>query len=115
MRLFNCHTCDQVLFFENSTCVSCGSSVAYSPEVRDFVSLSADDPDAAIEIVMPGGKAESFRRCKNFAQQGACNWLVLESEGQPYCLSCRLTEIIPDQSDASNRTAWVDIERAKRR
>jgi hypothetical protein len=117
MRMFSCHKCEQVLFFENSACMNCHSSVAYSPEAADFVPLPAvaSEENAAIEMVMPGGKRESFRRCKNFAEQQACNWLVLESQGQAYCLSCRLTEVIPDLSDASNRSAWVDIERAKRR
>jgi hypothetical protein len=83
----------------------------------DFIPLPAgsDEADATFEMVMPGGKSQSFRRCKNFEQGGACNWLVLVDDAQPYCLSCRLSELIPDLSDASNRAAWLEIERAKRR
>src|SRR5688572_13551595 len=117
MRLFSCHACDQILFFENGTCMNCKSTVGYSPESADFVALPAgsEEPGAAFEMVMPGGKSQSFRRCKNFEEQEACNWLVLIDDDQPYCLSCRLSEVIPDLSDASNRNAWLDIERAKRR
>jgi hypothetical protein len=117
MRLFTCHACEQVLFFENGFCVSCGTSVAYCPEVADFVPLpsNANEPGAAIEMVMPGGKSETFRRCRNFELEGACNWLVQTSQVQAYCLSCRLSEVVPDLSEATNRTAWVEIELAKRR
>jgi hypothetical protein len=116
MRLFSCHHCAQVLFFENGACMNCHSSVAYSPEASDLIALppTADGADASFEMVMPGGKVETFRRCKNFGI-GGCNWLVLTSEDQPYCLSCRLTEVIPDLSVAANQAAWMDIERAKRR
>ena len=34
---------------------------------------------------------------------------------QPFCKSCRLTEIAPDLSDSGNRIAWAGIEAAKRR
>jgi hypothetical protein len=97
--------------------MNCKSPVAYSPEAVDFIPLPAgsDEADATFEMVMPGGKSQSFRRCKNFEQGGACNWLVLVDDNQPYCLSCRLSELIPDLSDASNRSAWLEIERAKRR
>jgi hypothetical protein len=117
MRLFSCHECEQVLFFENGSCMNCHSSVAYCPEVADFVPLpaNANEPGAALEMVMPGGKSETFRRCKNFETEGACNWLVMASQDQVFCLSCRLSEVIPDLSDAENCKAWLEIERAKRR
>ena len=117
MRLFSCHSCEHILFFENGSCMNCRSPVAYSPEAVDFISLppGSDEPGAAFEMVMPGGKSQSFRRCKNFDAEGVCNWLALVDDDEPYCLSCRLSEMIPDLSNAANRTAWVDIERAKRR
>ena len=34
---------------------------------------------------------------------------------QPFCNSCRLTEVAPDLSDTHNRIAWAGIEAAKRR
>jgi len=97
--------------------MNCHSTVAYSPEATDFIALPAgsDVANATFEMVMPGGKSQGFRRCKNFEAEGACNWLVLIEDEQPYCLSCRLSEVIPDLSDPANRNAWLDIERAKRR
>jgi hypothetical protein len=31
MRLFSCHACEHILFFENDFCMNCKSPVAYSP------------------------------------------------------------------------------------
>ncbi|HKO92178.1 MAG TPA: putative zinc-binding metallopeptidase [Polyangiaceae bacterium] len=117
MRLFTCRVCDHVLFFENDSCMNCKSPVGYSPEAVDFVPVSPEEAaaDGAFETVLPGGQSQSFRRCKNFEEGGACNWLVRVEDDAAYCLSCRLSEVIPDLSDASNRNAWLDIERAKRR
>jgi len=97
--------------------MSCHSRVAYCPELGTFVTLPADgdEPGTSFDMVLSGGKKETFRRCKNFEAEGGCNWLVIAEEDEPYCLSCRLSEMIPDLKDASNLKAWVDIEQAKRR
>jgi hypothetical protein len=108
-----------VLFFENSRCMTCDRAVGYCAEATRLVSLPEDPPEAAgtgsVEVALPGGKREPFTKCKNFAEHGTCNWLVRVADGQPYCLSCRLTEIIPDLSDAKNKQAWAEVESAKRR
>jgi hypothetical protein len=116
VRLFGCNVCGQVLFFENSLCTSCGTRVGYCVEAQELVAL----PGSAASntpFTLPVGNVEqpSFRLCRNFTENDACNWLVLEADGQPYCHSCRLTDVIPDLSDAQNRSAWADIEAAKRR
>ncbi len=69
----------------------------------------------SVNVQLPGGTTETFVKCKNFAERDACNWLVRADDGQPFCLSCRLTEVIPDLSDAKNRQAWAEVESAKRR
>jgi hypothetical protein len=104
-----------VLFFENSRCIGCQQNVGYSVEAAKLVSLpGGPDPATRYEVVTPAGK-QSAIKCKNFWEHDACNWLVQANEEQPYCRSCRLTEVIPDLSDASNRSAWFEIEAAKRR
>jgi hypothetical protein len=40
---------------------------------------------------------------------------VFEDDPEPYCLSCRLTRVIPDLEQLGNREAWYRIEVAKRR
>jgi len=117
MRLFACPNCDQVLFFENTRCTNCGQSVGYDMVDRKLVATPPEAKDSAAEfdVSKQGGKTVRYRKCENYAELDACNWLVLATEGQQYCRSCRLSEVIPDLSDPANRSAWLDIERAKRR
>jgi len=118
VRLFTCESCKGVLFFENSHCMTCNQRIGYCAEAAKFVPLPdapASGGPVSVEVALGGGKRERFVLCKNFAEHDACNWLVREADGQPYCSSCRLTEIIPDLSDAKNRQAWAELESAKRR
>jgi hypothetical protein len=114
-----------VLFFENSRCTACKRRLGYCAEAVMLVALTEAPPGAEggaesgaagpVEIALGAGKRERFLPCKNYTEHDTCNWLVRESDGQPYCLSCRLTEIIPDLSDPKNRQAWAEVESAKRR
>jgi len=121
VRLFTCESCQGVLFFENSRCMTCNQPVGYCAEVGKLLPIDAAPPgeapegDAGVEIALPGGARERFLRCKNFTQRDACNWLVRATDDQPFCSSCRLTELIPDLSDAANLKAWAEVESAKRR
>jgi hypothetical protein len=118
LKLFKCESCRGVLFFENSRCMTCDRAIGYCAEAAKLVPLPENPPEGeaeTVEVALPGGKSEPFTRCKNFVEHDTCNWLVRAAEGQPYCLSCRLTEIIPDLSDATNRQAWAEVESAKRR
>jgi hypothetical protein len=104
------------LFFENSLCTSCGARVGYCVEARELVALPGGiAPNTAFPLPVGDVEQPSFRLCRNFTENDACNWLVLEGDAQPYCHSCRLTDVIPDLSDPQNRSAWADIEAAKRR
>lgn len=116
MKLFSCSNCDQVLFFENTRCMSCGQGVGYCVETRELVAITGEEADpGAFDVLMLSGKLAQYRKCQNYIDHDACNWLVQVSDNQPYCHSCRLNQVIPNLSDASNRSAWVEIERAKRR
>ena len=114
MKLFSCQRCQQVLFFENTVCTSCGTPCAYAVEAEALVALPQADSDA-FDVELPSGERASYRKCANFVEQNACNWLVSAADGVERCRSCRLTVAVPDLSDAKSRAAWVEIERAKRR
>ena len=44
MKLFSCHRCKQLLFFENIRCTRCGFTLAYLPD-RDLMSgLQQESP-----------------------------------------------------------------------
>ncbi len=56
-----------------------------------------------------------YRLCKNYVQDGVCNWAVPAEDPHDYCSSCRLTRVIPDLSVPGNLHAWARLENAKRR
>jgi hypothetical protein len=111
MKVFHCDHCGQLLFFENSTCVSCGRRLAYVPELSDMTSL-----DPAGEGLWQSPLArQSFRLCENYSKHDVCNWALPESDPGPFCRSCRLTRTIPNLSRDGNLQRWYKLEIAKRR
>lgn len=96
MRLFTCPNCAARLYFDNSTCLSCGCSLLYAPEREGFV--------------LAGSNARSA--CANAGECG-CNWQA-ESDGA-FCRACALNQTIPDLSIPGNRERWARVEEAKRR
>ncbi len=94
MQPFRCAVCAQTLFFENTTCLQCGTGVGY-----DVVTCS----------VVP---EEGRRRCAN-SVIATCNWFV--HDGQELCASCRLTRVRPADDDAAGMAGFADAEQAKRR
>ena len=96
MRIFSCHTCSNLLFFENNVCLNCKSQVGFDPGTRDLLTLPA----------------AGLRKCSGGDQ--CCNWLVAESDPEPRCLSCRTTVEHP-AADGDSGAAWTALERAKRR
>jgi hypothetical protein len=99
VKVFFC-ACGNLVHFENVSCVACGRALAFVPERREMV------------VVDP---AAQERLCSNGRAYGACNWLVAEGDDHPFCVSCRLNQIVPPLADDAARAGWIEIERAKRR
>ena len=99
MQLFDCPKCGNRLYFENSACAQCGSTVGYDLWANRFVCVGGE-----------GGRLY----CVN-AGQAACNWLVAEGARGGFCLSCSLNEVIPPVDDPLHHRRWVGVEAAKRR
>jgi hypothetical protein len=93
MRAFSCEVCGQLLFFENSLCLRCGTPQGFCVE------------GLALEPL--GGRP----RC-SAAEIAACNW-VAETDGS-LCASCRLTRTRPNDADAEGLDEFAAAERAKR-
>ncbi len=110
MKLFKCQSCEQVLYFENTTCEKCGHRLGYLPEVGQ---LSAVEPDGLNWIALTNPQFR-HRFCVNW-EQNACNWMVDAEAGEPYCRACRHNRTIPDISTPENHRNWQRIEGAKRR
>jgi len=56
-----------------------------------------------------------FRKCKNYAAEDVCNWLVPTTSERELCDACRLNNVVPDLSVPENHARWAEMERAKRR
>lgn len=92
MRSFTCPVCGQLLFFENTECLSCGTRVGFDPATRDVVPL--------------GDRYWCAQRERN-----GCNWLV-DRPGW-WCPSCLMTRGY--STDPDDQQLLTDAEQAKRR
>ena len=117
MKTFHCTHCQNLIFFENVRCLSCGHALAFLPDLRIMGALieSPDGlwrPDTA-DIHKTDSR--SYRLCANYDQVSVCNWVIPADEAGEYCRSCRLNRVIPDLSVERNMVAWFRLEVAKRR
>lgn len=119
MKTFHCQYCGHPLFFENVTCLKCGSALAFLP---DRLTMSAIEPagEDGGNTWRPRvrGRTPStarYRLCHNHTNQNACNFAVPAEDPNPLCVSCRLTRTLPDLSQPDNPQRWYRLEAAKRR
>jgi hypothetical protein len=109
VRAFACDVCSQLVFFENSVCGFCKSSLGYSREEGRVVALDA----ATATYVARDGRVQQI--CANLNVAG-CTWLVDASVGQlGLCDCCRLTRTRPANDDLEGLEAFARTEAAKRR
>ena len=114
MKIFHCGHCDQLVFFENTTCVNCGHTLAYLPDREDMGTLEPDGEERWRSLT-PGTEGRAYRLCPNYSKENVCNWAVPADDPNPKCLSCRVTRVIPDLSRPGVREGWAKLETAKRR
>jgi len=114
MKIFHCGHCEQLVFFENTSCVNCGRLLAYLPDRTDMGTFETDE-DNTLQSISPGTKKRAYRLCQNYTENNVCNWAVDVDDPNPYCRSCRLTRVFPDLSQPGAREAWARLETAKRR
>jgi hypothetical protein len=118
MLSFTCSACGQLVFFENSGCLRCGSPLGFLPERQALVPLErlSDEPGRFVARVDGSGgcSEQAYRRCANEARVG-CNWMVAADDPQPLCECCRLTRRRPNDDDLEGASAQSAAEAAKRR
>jgi len=113
MNTFFCQHCGERLFFENTFCISCNHTLGFLPDV---LQISAISPKGEAWVSgIPETNAYTYRKCSNYQNENACNWMVRADDPDAFCVSCRLNRIIPDLSGSNNRELWVKLEAAKRR
>jgi hypothetical protein len=94
VRTFACPHCGRLVTFESSTCLHCGTELAFDPEPREIVALGERS------------------RCAN-AELAACNWVADRPGG--LCPSCARTVVRPADGDPLLADAFPAAEAAKRR
>ncbi|MCA9396427.1 MAG: putative zinc-binding peptidase [Candidatus Omnitrophica bacterium] len=114
MKIYNCDICGSLIYFENTWCMDCHSSLGYLPLLDNMSSLETAGGDSFKALTKPANGA-LFRKCRNYSAESACNWMVPADSPDAYCQSCQLNEIIPDLSIPENREYWIRLEVAKRR
>lgn len=114
MKVFHCDHCEQLVFFENTTCLNCGHVLAYVSDLADVCSLEPVSQGLWQSLPAVRGQ-QTWRLCENYTAANICNWALPAEDPNPLCISCRLTHIIPNLSLPSHRDAWCRLETAKRR
>ncbi|GAA4176961.1 zinc-binding metallopeptidase family protein [Gryllotalpicola koreensis] len=104
MKSFTCRICGNALYFENSVCVSCGTSLGYSRAEHEIVPVD----DTGTYTDTSGGV---WHVCANLNLSG-CTWLTPTPGG--LCFSCSLTRTRPNDADAAGIAEYPVAERAKR-
>ena len=111
MKDFHC-ACGGRVFFDNDKCLNCGRLLGFDPHALTLIALENSGNSAVWAAASPGGYG-AYRCCANREQH--CNWILPESDAGPYCVSCRLTQTIPNLAFAKNKVGWGKLEAAKRR
>ncbi len=114
MKIFHCGRCDNLVFFENTLCVSCGHTLAYLPDRTEVSALEPAGEDRW-RALSSGANGREYRLCPNYTTHKVCNWAVTADDPNPFCASCRVTRIIPDLNRPGAQELWASLEAAKRR
>lgn len=118
MRTFTCDHCGHLVFFENTTCVHCGATLAFVPETMRMAALKPSPalPQVWEHLTPPSGhEQQHMRMCRNRSTEGAaCNFTTDADGSQPFCVSCRQTRWLPNFSNPLNMLRTNKVENAKR-
>mgnify|MGYP001024820560 CR=1 FL=1 len=115
MKLFRCH-CGNTLYFANTECVQCGRKLGFLPDQLRLAALEPDGEDRWISLPSAGADElrQTYRWCLNGISHDACNWMVPYDEPDPYCMACRLNEVVPNLQQPGSRALWIRVEQRKR-
>ncbi len=112
MKLFSCGACGQTVYFENVQCVRCGNRLGFVAEDLAIRAFETSDGGWRAVGAEHGGV---YRLCANYAQHGACNWMVPGDDGNPLCRACRLNRTIPDLSVPGHLELWRRLQMERNR
>lgn len=113
MRLFTCNRCEQLVYFENTSCTRCGAALGFNAETLNIESFEKNAED----LLQPvnGSAQQTYRYCANGLTYNACNWVVNTRDDNELCIACNLNRTIPDLTIDNHLSLWTKIEAEKRR
>ncbi|MET3118471.1 hypothetical protein AAKU64_002703 [Undibacterium sp. GrIS 1.8] len=114
MKTFHCNKCSQQVFFENTFCFNCQSTLGYQ-HLQTTVSSFEPADNGNWRSLNPADEGRLYKQCQNYANQQICNWMIDAGDTYDLCASCRMTEIIPSLTSEKNHLFWQRLESAKRR
>jgi hypothetical protein len=113
MKTFTCE-CDARIFFRNTQCLACQRELGFLPDRGLHSALEPIDGEEGVFSACAAG-GERYRKCRNYAEQQVCNWMVPDAESaEQLCRSCRLNRVIPSLDQPEHHGLWSRIEVAKR-
>jgi len=92
----------------------CGRALGFLPDLKELTTLESS-PDGSWQVLTPAAQGRLCHPCRNGEQHQVCNWLVRAEDPNPFCVACRLNDLIPDLNVWGNRERWRRLEAAKRR
>lgn len=119
MKLFHCAHCQEQVYFDNHTCLSCGAVLAFLPlelTLAGFVLASQDGPPGFFSrLGQPEDEPCRWRPCVNRHSARQCNWAVSNDDNNVACESCRLTDAAACAPESGHEKRWYAAECSKRR
>lgn len=110
MKLYTCDKCNNLVYFENSICLSCHHALGFDAAHLELITLLPGREQGQYSDL---SQTSYYRLCQN-AVYGTCNWLIPIHFSNTFCLACMLNRTIPVLRD-KNLERWNRIEAAKHR
>jgi hypothetical protein len=114
MKTFHCDKCSQQIFFENTLCFNCESTLGYQPATRS-INAFEETENGQWRSLHHKEDGKLYKKCGNYVEHNVCNWMLPADDPHDLCESCQLTEVIPALSSEKNHILWGRLEAAKRR
>ncbi|MFT4032903.1 MAG: putative zinc-binding metallopeptidase [Siphonobacter sp.] len=114
MKTYSCQ-CENILHFENSSCVVCNREVGWCPVCKGIHSF-----DPMNEHTYSCNNCQStITKCVNYRDYHVCNRMVQVKTSwemaDSLCDCCKYNRVVPDLNVPGNQEKWYKLETAKRR
>jgi hypothetical protein len=115
MKTFHCDKCSQQVFFENTLCFNCNSTLGFQPETRSINAFEPAETPGQWRSLHRNDAGKLYKQCSNYVEYNVCNWMLPADDPHDLCPACQLNVVIPALTSEKNRVLWSRLETAKRR